>query len=433
MRRAAGIVLLLAAMASGQWLETTIQLPDSFAPRELCYNTRENKVYCADGAGGRIAVLDASANALTSVIQTPAIRALCYDSLDDRVFSLYGEGYRLIVIDGNADTILDTVRIGAGIHHTRVLCYNARYNKVYTGFWASTYDQGVWGCSGTTYRQFIPGECRYPDHLSYLAPQDKLYAVAPDNAYLTVMCGAGDTAIAVVFVGEQVSALGNNPTDSKVYVGRSASYDIQILNGVLNQVTGLVHGSEYPVVFCHNSINDRMYCANASGSVLVFGGASDSVIGTVATGASPRALVYSPLSNKVYCANSGSDDVTVIDGATNAVLATIGVGSGPANMVWSPLQNRVYVANYAGSSISVIRDSMTGVEEGDAPGSMGTTAWPTVMPLASGVQRLASSVVFDVQGRRVENPKTGVYFVVAEGPRGLGVEGSRMRKVLLVR
>jgi hypothetical protein len=103
--------------------------------------------------------------------------------------------------------------------------------------------------------------------------------------------------------------------------------------------------------------------------------------------------------------------VTVIDGATNEVVTTIGVGTAPIALAWNPAQNRVYVANQVSSSISVLRDSMSGVEESHKPRASSGKLEPTVLSGASGVRRLASSVLFDAMGRRVVNPKPGVYFV----------------------
>jgi YVTN family beta-propeller protein len=97
--------------------------------------------------------------------------------------------------------------------------------------------------------------------------------------------------------------------------------------------------------------------------VTVIDGATNSVITTITVGNNPDALVYNSINNKVYCANAGSNNVTVIDGVTNSVITTIPVGSWPRAFAWNPVQNRTYVANYNGSSVSVIRD-VTGIEEG---------------------------------------------------------------------
>jgi len=157
--------------------------------------------------------------------------------------------------------------------------------------------------------------------------------------------------------------------------------------------------------------------------VTVIDGATDRVIATVAVGERPLALCYNPTNNKVYCANADDSSVTVIDGTSDVVVATIGVGAGPNDFAWSPVQNRVYVANYYGSSISVLRDSMAGIEESFRPRAPSRRLEPTVLSGAS-VQSLKSKVIFDAMGRRVLNPRSGVFFVR---------EAQAVRKVVIQR
>jgi len=58
---------------------------------------------------------------------------------------------------------------------------------------------------------------------------------------------------------------------------------------------------------------------------------------------------------------------------------------------------------------------------------------PTILSGASGIERLASCVVFDAMGRRVVNPKSGVCFVQER----LAVGGQRsavpVRKIVVTR
>jgi hypothetical protein len=58
---------------------------------------------------------------------------------------------------------------------------------------------------------------------------------------------------------------------------------------------------------------------------------------------------------------------------------------------------------------------------------------PTILSGASGVGRLASSVVFDAMGRRVLNPRSGVYFARDEGQGTKDQAAGRMRKVVIQR
>jgi|GEM_PF-995194 len=72
---------------------------------------------------------------------------------------------------------------------------------------------------------------------------------------------------------------------------------------------------------------------------------------------------------------------------------------------------------------------VVGVEEPPEPQAPTRTLEPTILSLASGVKRLASSVVFDAMGRRVTDPQPGVYFVRDQG-RGVG-DARSTRKVII--
>ena len=61
--------LLAAALAPAQWLETTIDLPQS--PEAVCWNPANNRVYCAVGypdAYGAVVVIDGATNAVLDTL-----------------------------------------------------------------------------------------------------------------------------------------------------------------------------------------------------------------------------------------------------------------------------------------------------------------------------------------------------------------------------
>ncbi len=66
-----------------------------------------------------------------------------------------------------------------------------------------------------------------------------------------------------------------------------------------------------------------------------------------------------------------------------------------------------YIYDYVDGDINI----PTGVEESFKPQAVSSKLAPTILSGARGVRHLASCVVFDAMGRRVTNPKPGVYFV----------------------
>jgi YVTN family beta-propeller protein len=251
-----------------------------------------------------------------------------------------------------------------------------------------------------------------------------------------VIDGAGDSVLGTVTVGEQPCAFCVNTQDSKVYCANSGEFpfdydsSVTVIDGGTHQAIATVIVGYNPRALCYNPADNRTYSANwESDNVTVIDGATDSVISTVAAGHGPTALLYNPLSNKVYCANEG-DSVTVIRGSTNQALLNVGVGDWPMALCHNPMQNRVYVANFGSSTISVIRDSMTGIEESPKPQAS------SHKPAATVVRSLpAGAVAFDAMGRRVVEPRPGVYFVVTphRDPLPQGERGRSTRPTVSVR
>ena len=63
---------LVAALAAGQWLETTIVLPDSAYPNAVCYNATDNKVYSANYKHKDVTVIDGATNQIVATV--PAVK-----------------------------------------------------------------------------------------------------------------------------------------------------------------------------------------------------------------------------------------------------------------------------------------------------------------------------------------------------------------------
>lgn len=63
-----------------------------------------------------------------------------------------------------------------------------------------------------------------------------------------------------------------------------------------------VPADSQPVMLCHNTQDDYIYCANWGGdNVTVIDGATNAVIDTVVVGEEPHVVIYNPVNNKVFC------------------------------------------------------------------------------------------------------------------------------------
>ncbi len=168
----AAALVLSATVASGQWLETKITLPDSLGGATyptclttdtseryvyigdqsgavyvvdavarvrvaklpclavaLCTDTRRNKVYAADCVGNQVFAISATNHQIVATIPTGAYPlALCYNSTGDKVYSADTAGHDLTVIDCSSDSVIKTIHLGES---PAELCYNPASNRIF--------------------------------------------------------------------------------------------------------------------------------------------------------------------------------------------------------------------------------------------------------------------------------------------------------------
>ena len=106
----AATCLLLATTAIGQWLETRVWV-DSF-PSALCYNSRDNKLYCANYVTNTVTVVDGASNEILCALpsgQHPL--ALTYNSIDNKVYCANEGEASITVFDGASDSVVATVDV----------------------------------------------------------------------------------------------------------------------------------------------------------------------------------------------------------------------------------------------------------------------------------------------------------------------------------
>jgi len=105
------------------------------------------------------------------------------------------------------------------------------------------------------------------------------------------------------------------------------------------------------------------------------------------------------------------------------VIVTIPDGSHPRAMCRNPARAASTWANHKGSSISILRDSAGGIEGSHTSQALGHKFMPTV------VRSSPQGLAFDAMGRRVLNPRSGIFFVRDEG-RGVEDVAGRARSVV---
>jgi YVTN family beta-propeller protein len=226
-------------------------------PCALCYNPRKNKVYCADGWGGD-----------------------------------------LTIIDCRGDTVLATLPVGHG--GRQVMCYNLRDNKVYCA------GEELWIIDGTgnSVRATVPVSS---SAVCYNPVNDKVYCNA---TYLDVIDGAGDSLTAIIPL--TVSALCYDSRDNTVFCAKTGG-GVAVLDGASNMEVATVEVGQQPSLFCYDSLRDKMYCVNeGSHDVSVIYGGTNAVVATISTGTAPVDMVWDPARSRMYLANFDSSSISVL-------------------------------------------------------------------------------------------------------------------------
>jgi len=440
------------SVLSGQWLETTIHLPDSSEPLPMCYNSVNNKVCVGDNRRSRVFVIDGATNAIVATVPTDSeTSTLCYNPVSNKVYAASYYRNNVTIIDGVTDSVRATIaqKTWSYVH---ALCCITERNEVFCPSRDSI--MVIDGATDSIIDRF--GFGGFPEAMCYNPANGKVYAGCRSYGapFLAVIDAATRQVLNTVNVPGTPAAICVDPVNDKAYCANyewPASFQrstLSIIDGAGDSLLATIEFPDWsqPVAVCCNPENNRVYCANWwSSKVAVIDGVSNQWTATVST-SGPNALLYNAANNKIYCTSYSA--VSVIVGWSSQIIITIPVGDDPRALAWNPVQNRVYVANHASSSISVLRDSMTGVAE---PMPSDPTREVRIPTIVRGVLRIGSQLaadgsrpgieLLDASGRRVvmlspgENDVSrlapGVYFIRRPGSGGRGRE--EVRKVVIQR
>ncbi|MDH5185703.1 MAG: T9SS type A sorting domain-containing protein [candidate division WOR-3 bacterium] len=206
--------LALCTIVSAQWLETTI--PVGSNPYALCWNSTNNKVYCANWNSANVTIIDGATNSvITTVPVRIGPRVLCWNSASNKVYCANAWCDSVSIIDGVTNSVIITLPVGT---YPCALCWNSNNNKVYCANYNSN--------------------------------------------NVTIIDGATDSIITTVTTGSWPNALCWNSTNNKVYCANGANDNVTVIDGTNNSVITTIPVGAFPRAFCWNSIQNRVYVAN---------------------------------------------------------------------------------------------------------------------------------------------------------------------------
>jgi DNA-binding beta-propeller fold protein YncE len=413
-----GLLCVASSFCSGQYLETTIPT-DNGAMSALLWNPTSNKLYCADLENGRILIVDGATNEILRSIPVafdPV--ALAWNSRDNKVYCISDDMYWAYVIDGAGDTIIKQFNVSPC---TQTIVYCEEENKVYL--------------EGGTYEVVTVADA-HRDTAIGLIPMSGLCHCAVWNPLTNLVFGIlcnGDSVVTIDCVEDKIVRSTHvpempylgclNPVNGFVYIG--CCNMVVALPPAGESVAAEVSVPSWPAALCAVPCPNKVYCA--AGDICAINCDTHTPV-WIRPGGTTSGVLCDTIAGKVYCSNSRLASVFIVDGWADTVMKSVSVGGHPSVMAWNSTNRRVYVAGCEGQTIGVIKEE-TGIEERPGPEVGG------LPPEATVVRSLpAGSVVFDAMGRRVVDPKPGVYFVRAE-PSAVGREPSAVivRKVVVQR
>jgi DNA-binding beta-propeller fold protein YncE len=411
------ILVLLVEFASGQYLETTIDI--GFSGWDLLWNPTSNKLYCVDDIEGQLVIVDGHTNQLIKTLSIGGeLHSLGWNSRENKVYCSSGVGYSVYVIDGVGDTVLKTLNVSPS---PSSMVYVDAVNKVYV--------------RGDMYGVVTVVDAHRDTAIGLIAklvavcygvwhPVSNLLFLPTVDSVALIDC-VGDSVVRTVPCGAGTGASCRSLVNDNVYVGSLDGIDVLSASG--DPVAFIPGGYVWPAMSwapCPNKL--YVPYGRQSTSLRVIDCNTNVELTTLDWNQRVGAMLCDTIAGKVYVGGTDDGYVYIFDAWADTLIKRIYVGQLPQSMEWNVTDRRVYVLSNGGTSVAVIREE-TGMEDSRQPAACCSQPLPTVLRSPP-----AGALVFDAMGRRVLDPKPGIYFVrEVQGARGevLG----KPRKVIVTR
>lgn len=301
-------VAVLAALASGQNIESQRSTGVLSSPNVMVYNPLRQAALVGTQNGSAVAVeVGPDCGRVGRVVTLPGnVNALAFSAASGRIYCSHTFTDRVSAIDAATLELLGSVAVGDG--PGRLF---ASASRVYC---ANTYDGTI-----------------------------TVIDAGPDTVRSTIACGAYPAAFCY------------NPTSRKVYVACRDVDRVAVIDADRDSIIVRVAVGEDPVALCWDSVLNRVYCVNRTGqSVSVIDGITNAVRRTIGLVRLPQSACLLHAARKVYVGHSVADTVTIIRCGPDTVETLVPSGDGVLAVLASEAQNRVYAMNRYDESITVI-------------------------------------------------------------------------------
>jgi len=297
-------LLLLSAPASGQRLEKTIHLGDTWRlpsdPVAFAYDSRDKTVFIGGLSSDSVLVLDERTIEPLEWIDAGApVSILVYSQALNELYCL--QSGCMSVYDASSHELLKAIT--ASIEPTEA-CLDSEDNKLYVASGDSATVTAV-DCNAGTVVAVLRGLQTISDSrqsMCYVPGWRRAYCCDCDDSSVVAIDCRTDSVLARVRVAARPLGLCYNSANDRVYVLCGNDYGPAGIDVASNKVVSNADclSCDWPYALCCNPRDNKLYGLSDDG-LGVYDCAGDSLVATV-TGLAPEMLIYSPAANKVYAA-----------------------------------------------------------------------------------------------------------------------------------
>ncbi|HTW91081.1 MAG TPA: YncE family protein [bacterium] len=313
-----------------------ITLPDSPPPMDIvCSSTASNRLYCAPLSRESVWVVDCATNGpLKPVPLRARVQAMCYAAGPNKVYAACPPDSVVDVIDCATDSVV-AIKV---LSWPSALCYNPELNRIYVT--KSTSDEvAVIDCGADTVISTIWVRGVEPTAIGYDSATNCVYTLNYTSATSSIIDCASDTVIRVVPVDAKPDRVVVGP-DGKVYCG---GYDDSVVTVVEPHGTRTVPVGLHLSSMSFDPISRKVSCALSDSDVVVIDAVGDTVVARVRAGEDLRLVCYDPVDTSTWATSADGAMVGIIDDGTDLLIDALLFGSfAPRNLCYNPANDRLY-------------------------------------------------------------------------------------------
>jgi YVTN family beta-propeller protein len=328
----------------------------------IAINETTNTIYVVhNDTNGIVTAIDGGTNATSSIAVGTNPDGIAVNAVTNKIYVSNGGASNVTEIDGASKATLE-IPVGA---NPGAIVVNPVANKVYVldlnnaspANGSVVEINGVTNAALTSVPASNPGPGgAFADAIAVNTQNGRVYALDFNDSILDQIFGDVNSCFGSTgFFG---SAVAVNQVTGFVYVTNVTKNTVSSVDsGTL--VAKVYTTGNTPRDVAVNSVTNKIYVANADGTVTVLDGVTNA-IATVSAGSNPVAIAVDAATNKVYVVDkTANGTVTVIDGATNATLS-VAVGANPFALAIDAPTNLIYVVNGdPDGTVSVIQGAVS--------------------------------------------------------------------------